>query len=1455
MSTNNIQNNIVSLYSISSTQINDLVGVPNNILFFTIDDASIGKLYRGGGQNMPLQFIGTETALRLENKMHIYGNEFDGTQDVSHNLTMTGTLDNSTGSGLFNELNVSNKLSTNNLFLNDNTISFKDVNGNNVTLTLDTSTFGQLDIEANVISKIFNNVDEVFDPSINDISDDQIGTTYFVKSGTSDINIPETFILNSNREIIPTSSYVVSKNVPDSKYNYHKGNILWIDKLYSSENSSDLDASDSEIDDNTVITAESYYDLKKAIDKLYYILGIDMDAGKVEDTTDSEAEGIDAGEFDENTPIVKSNYGIILTDINNNQKTAFSDFETEEKPEWLAALDEDVEDDNNDSEILPEDEIILPDELDKELTSLGEHFVKAIRIKRGKYSDMIAMQNYLLDGELVWCIPERNNTIQAGKLYIKTKDSLGKPVMMPIGGTNSSNNNETNYLTELVDIEKIDWINDYRLSINNDGKIIITKIADSGNITMDTTRGNAKLYINSLYIGGNDSSIGMYRQCSHNFIEISNLTPNDINLEKAGLSIQYIDNTCKDDLNLNWKIIPLTGTIKAGSTYLVRGAECAPMDCNTTRLQIESYDQIWYDNNKEISFSDIDNPVFVLCKSEKDANDTILPISSKYNTELGTQGLYTNNNVYDVIGFNTGALYYEKSPVNVSALYRTQNNDEDYKLTDFLFVKYFSMDGIKQATKAQDKKDNSKDIYAINLRENYQYNIEQYYSGKASYENKTIFYNKLELLDGPNMITCSFGKQATDNGNGATRCFNWISRGYYNEYIKLTYPDGSIKYFESFKNKNQERIFTGQKQILFTVEDNHYYNYDENGKIIYDENGKSTSRFSYSGIYDRYRDITVSKVPFTVHKLIIDNLPAGKYTYQIGKQEGWSEEYTFIVKTADDVNNNGFNFIHHSDQQGFHGDEYVAWKIVADYINSTSFDKNSNNYSFDFTINTGDMTQNGNRVSEWLDYYNCGKSIFLHSEQMNTVGNNDLAPIDNTRLGDGNDDSKINPKNFDIYYCYDLDINEQDLLTINVNNQLQLIPSNYSFNIGNCHFVCINSEITINTCKKVYNTDVKTISNKIANWLENDLKTFRNNNDGWIVAYCHEMPFTILTNDNLLANYNKDKKEFTYPNQYPDRHNVYNTATGCHLNCLPIDASGYVADNDGNIVVNNNEKTIINYDRYYWVSRLLEKYNTSLVLGGHKHTYSSSLPIKENIIPEIIENDNGVIKSFAILSRNGKNEDYTKTYKPIIQLNRNTLKDVFGEHDDDELKRLWYNNGKNECSNDEYAYTELLKQQYEMCFENNICDIDDIELIDDDKYTNPIYVMCQASGYKLISNKELPGRYIPWLTTPTTNSPNDKTYYPVTVKTKNNTKSLECNKLQLYPIYIKWNIKNNKIEGTPLRFSINGNKMFYTGNTNSIGTYQLINEINYNFYDSDNNLRKLENVDGISNRKNIIIKK
>jgi hypothetical protein len=110
------------------------------------------------------------------------------------------------------------------------------------------------------------------------------------------------------------------------------------------------------------------------------------------------------------------------------------------------------------------------------------------------------------------------------------------------------------------------------------------------------------------------------------------------------------------------------------------------------------------------------------------------------------------------------------------------------------------------------------------------------------------------------------------------------------------------------------------------------------------------------------------------------------------------------------------------------------------------------------------MTQNGNRVSEWLDYYEGRKQIDI--PEMPVIGNNDLCPANIYQLGNGGDSSKINPKNLSFFYTFEMDPENPPIFTIE--GKEIFVDSLYSFNYKNVHFLMVNSEITEGTEKNVY---------------------------------------------------------------------------------------------------------------------------------------------------------------------------------------------------------------------------------------------------------------------------------------------------------------------------------------------------------------------------------------------------
>ena len=156
----------------------------------------------------------------------------------------------------------------------------------------------------------------------------------------------------------------------------------------------------------------------------------------------------------------------------------------------------------------------------------------------------------------------------------------------------------------------------------------------------------------------------------------------------------------------------------------------------------------------------------------------------------------------------------------------------------FRSYKYFSLDPVKQALQTESDMNNSatsKQWTYINMNDIDPLQDIQMYVPKCSNQNKNIFYNKPLLTEGaPNIVTCTFGYNAS-----TTRCFDWISVGYYDEYIKV-WKDGddesTATITESFKEGD----------------------------------GRSSLHNRNNHIYDRMRAVTTDGTSFTAHKVILD---------------------------------------------------------------------------------------------------------------------------------------------------------------------------------------------------------------------------------------------------------------------------------------------------------------------------------------------------------------------------------------------------------------------------------------------------------------------------------------------------------------------------------------------------------------------------------------------------------
>jgi len=784
--------------------------------------------------------------------------------------------------------------------------------------------------------------------------------------------------------------------------------------------------------------------------------------------------------------------------------------------------------------------------------------LKHLLIKSAENEDQIKEHiSDILVHEMIFC--ESNNG-----LYMKT--SKGK--LVRLNGTSNNNtdsgNTDDNDNKEIMDeiktisggVSSMTFVstngNKYNAKMSDDGELKIynasldTPIAaptgkaegKSGDLVTDLFL--PKLYINSFFCGGNDSNEHDYKYCSHNYVELSNLTDSNINLN--GLYLYYSSD------GRVWDKLALWGEIKKESTFTIRGSQCSVMESDTTLIKVRNYDMEWVDGDKLISFAN-DKGAFYLSYDEN------APTTNPY--QGSSSPIKVLYGYIDLVGFGDIGVY-EKSAYKLTSDF---NN-----FSDVIMRKYYSMDKVSQATKALNKRNNSTDWYFIDLRKD---NVIPYKLKEvpgAVTDKKTLFYNKSAFDETkPTMVNVSFGIQATDNGSGATRCFNWVSEGYANEYL--------------FYRKQGETSFTKLESV---TDSNHNAN----------NSYESADLAQY--YYRKQHEATNGQV-FTTHKLIVRGLTAGTYEYYVGKanDDGTPNVHAciglnkFVVRSNNDVST--FTFVQTSDQQGFNWDEYEVWRYTADWIKSKHAD-------VQFMLNTGDLTQNGNRANEWIDYYNAKNSL-KDIEEVVTVGNNDLCPAVEYELGNGGDASKLNAVNIDFFYCNEMDINNPP--RFEVGGKTVYVPSLYSFNYGNIHFMCVNSEITEETEKQVYGlpNNKGEIYEKVKEWCENDIS--KNKNAIWKIAYCHEMPFTIITQAVVNARYDSTK----------EKGNQFNTSSvrgGSHLN------------------------TVTTTGNAYWFSKFCQTNGIRLVLGGHKHTQAISYPLIEtdDSMNPTIQVDSTLLKEF-----------------------------------------------------------------------------------------------------------------------------------------------------------------------------------------------------------------------------------
>lgn len=207
--------------------------------------------------------------------------------------------------------------------------------------------------------------------------------------------------------------------------------------------------------------------------------------------------------------------------------------------------------------------------------------------------------------------------------------------------------------------------------------------------------------------------------------------------------------------------LPLTGTIKAGGTYVIAGTYYGNKKDENAYIKVDSYDQEWYEDGKLIDFtidtsSELGNG-FALTYGNTELTPTTYLWKSNDSSVTIFNDTKTYPNLYDpsfidAIYFFTGVIDSSKTGYWAKLILDIKSNTM-YKNT-------FELDPAQQAYQSANVKDSSRarwastaDVWIVDLSSpmiSFPHSKEQYsvanFAPKASYLNKKYAQISLSLM-------------------------------------------------------------------------------------------------------------------------------------------------------------------------------------------------------------------------------------------------------------------------------------------------------------------------------------------------------------------------------------------------------------------------------------------------------------------------------------------------------------------------------------------------------------------------------------------------------------------------------------------------------------------------------------------------------------------------------------
>ena len=589
---------------------------------------------------------------------------------------------------------------------------------------------------------------------------------------------------------------------------------------------------------------------------------------------------------------------------------------------------------------------------------------------------------------------------------------------------------------------------------NNSRTVEISKIRGASNLTneyVELQGGDGNLY--RVYVDrlGNAKAIKSEAFTAENPNETDNLEPkyqsliiNQMwgggeNLTGTAVSHSFIElyNLNNEELNLKglylwyksgtsaWESLELKGIIPPYSSFLIRGAEHNSIHKDDCRLKIEKYDQLFLDTNgNPKKFSSNGMSVYISIGNTPPATNPLRAI-------VDNTGVSKKQSAYvDLMGAGgTDTSTHTVSAYEKNYRFGMSKNCACRRI-DF----YNGGTALDISGYSNGKGDNATDCEIIDYST---CEVEKYRPRTSDEGHWDMFVSSVQYnWNGVNAFVLGFGEDYN------TRTFTWQSK---------IMPNGYVKY-RRITNKAGEEV-------------------NETTKTV-----KATTSFI------QHPDCSVSK-----HSAIIKNLEEGTYEYKVGAEGYWSDVETFEVKNYNTAAGDEINILWLSDEQSWTEAEMRTFKNVFNGIITQWEVDEQGKPTFDFILETGDISQNGRRRPEYQTYFDSLQGLNKKVPIMSTMGNNDLLE---KKYGQ----------------CF------ANFFT----NENQWANSVYHFRLDNTEFICLNSNTDYDyvtgygTLGNHQSTDAFLLAQ--AQWLDEYLTTLNSSDNApdFTVVYMHLSPFTCV---------------------------------------------------------------------------------------------------------------------------------------------------------------------------------------------------------------------------------------------------------------------------------------------------------------------------------------------------------